>query len=439
MLHPLGTVPFVTLIGRRFLHASDLHLGSPLARLDGCPMLSPEEIAQLPKQMQGAYENLVDLAIQENVLFVVLSGDVYDNAESQEAQQGNFRRGLERLAERNIPVFIALGNHDPLVQSLNLRRPYPDLVRIFQVDTPEEFTVASEDGLEIRVAGVSFREKRESQNLAAKFNNLPQDPDVIRIGVLHTNVIDSPSAGEHDPYAPCTVSDLRAAPVQYWALGHIHLRSVNQIDSDRWWAYPGNLQGRNFKSAECQPKGALLVPITRSGIGEPEFRACDTVRFSEVVVDVAALKTVPEVQQAIVDSVLAQQADNGDRRLIVRVVLAGRTSLHHQIKSKTDAGSSMLDEIIDSWGPDLADTVIAGIIVQTGVPFDPVAAREGDSLLASSLKRLDDLSDEMIIARGATMIADVHRKHLDLNNANPEVLRRRVEQILLETMIREEV
>jgi len=384
--------------------------------------------------MQVSFDNLIDLAIRENVLFVVFSGDIYDNAEAQEAQQGRFRRGLERLAENGIKVFIALGNHDPYIQNLNLRRPYPDTVTIFRVDTPEEFTVWAEDGVEIRVAGVSFREKHEKQNLAAKFSELPKDSGVVRIGVLHTNVTDGPSAGDHDPYAPCTVADLTAAPVHYWALGHIHLRSVNRIDSDRWWAYPGNLQGRNFKPAECHPKGALLIPFTESGVGEPEFVACDTVRFVEIIVDASEADSIQDLQERIVAETVKKMSDIDDRRLIARVRLVGSTDLHLEIARSTGRSHTLLDQIVDSWGSELGQTLIAGISANTSIPIDPAGARKGDTLLAASLRRLDDLSDEDLIKMAPDLVTGVLQKYCQLDSTSVAVLRSRIERALIDTM-----
>ena len=59
----------------RFLHAADLHIDSPLrglGRYEGAP------VEALRVATRTAFENLVQLAIDEAVGFVVLAGDVYD-------------------------------------------------------------------------------------------------------------------------------------------------------------------------------------------------------------------------------------------------------------------------------------------------------------------------------------------------------------------------
>src|SRR5436309_4659376 len=59
----------------RFLHAADVHLDSPLrglARYEGAPA------GEIRAATRRAFENLVSLAIEEEVAFVLLAGDLYD-------------------------------------------------------------------------------------------------------------------------------------------------------------------------------------------------------------------------------------------------------------------------------------------------------------------------------------------------------------------------
>ncbi len=59
----------------RFIHASDLHIDSPLRgldRYDGAP------VERLRTATRSALERLVDKAVAERVDFVLLAGDIYD-------------------------------------------------------------------------------------------------------------------------------------------------------------------------------------------------------------------------------------------------------------------------------------------------------------------------------------------------------------------------
>ena len=104
----------MSIVGRKFLHASDIHIGFPIGSLGETAHISDADLKIVIDQMRGAFDNLIDTAISENVMFVVLAGDVYDGAQAQEALQGHFQRGLDRLNECGIKVFIIHGNHDPL-------------------------------------------------------------------------------------------------------------------------------------------------------------------------------------------------------------------------------------------------------------------------------------------------------------------------------------
>ena len=52
-------------------------------------------------------------------------------------------------------------------------------------------------------------------------------PGLFNVGMLHTCV---DGREGHEPYAPCSLTDLRAREYGYWALGHIHTREVLHQD-----------------------------------------------------------------------------------------------------------------------------------------------------------------------------------------------------------------
>src|SRR5690349_21625701 len=93
----------------RFLHAADIHLDSPRGGLDRDSEAPVEAIRQAPRR---ALENLVRLALDERVDFVLIAGDLYDG------DWRDFRTGLffveqmRRLEVAAIPVFLIAGNHD---------------------------------------------------------------------------------------------------------------------------------------------------------------------------------------------------------------------------------------------------------------------------------------------------------------------------------------
>jgi exonuclease SbcD len=239
---------------------------------------------------------------------------------------------MRRLVDAGVRVFIAHGNHDPLVAGFRPAATLPEEVTVFAPDQPQAHTVVLRSGHTVDVAGVSFGRTHETVNLAQRFQQLSTDP-ARTIGVLHTNV---GSNAQHGDYAPCTVADLAVAPVGYWALGHIHDRNVQQMGPGRWWAYPGNLQGRSTKATECGPKGALVVPILTDGFGTPEFHDCSTVRFARTEVDVSAADNLGDALDLVSDHLGTLDADAGGRTLVARVRLVGTTTAHGALTGEAD-------------------------------------------------------------------------------------------------------
>lgn len=365
------------------LHAADLHLGAPLQSLGN--QLDQRTADRVRHHATRAYENLVDLAIDEGVEVVVLAGDVYDHAERDVAAQVRFTRGLRRLTEQGIAVFIAHGNHDPLIRNLKLAAQLPEHVTVFEPGDPQTHTVTLRDDATLHVTGVSFGKVHEEANLAERFHQL-DTPASHTVGVLHTNV---GSQTGHGNYAPCTVEDLIRAPIGYWALGHIHKREVRPIESGRWWAYPGNLQGRSAKTSECGPKGALVVPVLADGFGEPEFRACAEVRFERIDVDVSES---PDLSSAIDAAAAAVPEPEGTEHIVVaRIRLVGRSDANRQLIS---AGATRLLTLVQEALDDDDHRVAMKVEIATRSAIERSVLLARGDILAEALRRIDSLEGQ---------------------------------------------
>ncbi len=102
----------------------------------------------------------------------------------------------------------------------------------------------------------------------------------INIGLLHTSLNGSPG---HDSYAPCALEDLHAAGFRYWALGHIHKRSVAKGAATV--VMPGIPQGRDIN--EAGPKSVTLVTVDDAGAIEVEERLTSIAQFERVNIELS--------------------------------------------------------------------------------------------------------------------------------------------------------
>jgi DNA repair exonuclease SbcCD nuclease subunit len=356
----------------RFLHSADLHLDTPFT----ARARYPEHVAAVLRDASlTAFERLVAAALAHQVGFLVVAGDVYDGAERGVRAQLRFRDGLEQLSEAGIRSFVAHGNHDPVDEGWSAIERFPDLVQIFPPSAVASHAFEVE-GEPVTVHGISYGVAKVTENLARRFRR-PTAPG-LHVGVLHANVGHQPG---HDPYSPCTVEDLVAVGMHYWALGHIHTRKV--LHRDPWIVYPGNLQGRSIKAAEGGPKGALLVEAEHGRIAEPTLLAFDVVRFASIEVDASGLE-VDGLLDALAAAGEGARADADGRSVLLSARVTGRGGLHERLRS-TDLVARLLDELRGSAGTAEPFLWWDALTVATRPEVDLDELRLGDGFLADLL------------------------------------------------------
>jgi DNA repair protein SbcD/Mre11 len=306
-----------------FIHAADLHLDTPFAELHE---LAPHVAEELREASLGAFDAIVDLALQRRSAFVLFAGDVYDGAERGVRAQARFHAGLELLSNEGISSFVVHGNHDPVETGWSAVSSWPERTTVFS--STEVGCVPIERAGEVvaTVQGISYATREQRENLASRFSR----PDAVgvHIGLLHCNV---GSAAGHGNYSPCTVDDLKRSRLDYWALGHIHAREIlaeGAGPGDPWIVYPGNTQARSMKSSERGAKGALVVPVIDGRIERPEFVPCDRVRFASIKCAVETMSDLSEMIERLDETGRAELAAADGRSLVIRARLTGGGPLH---------------------------------------------------------------------------------------------------------------
>ena len=369
-----------------FVHAADLHLGAPLRELG--KNLKEEAKQLLFDLAPNAVSNLIDLTISRKAEFLVLAGDIYDKALREPAAQLLFRRQMERLNGENIQVYIVHGNHDPTSSDLEEYVTLPSNVKVFEPNKEEVVTHQLRDGSKVLIAGISYWRFDVTENLVPRLRAVADektrgDARAI-IGILHTNV---GSDGEHARYAPCTVSDLADSPFDYWALGHVHKRSVNEMGSHRYWAYPGNLQGRFFK--EEGSKGALVVPILSAGVGVPEHVPCDVFRFTHIQIDCSDFLAA-DLSMEIRNKCIEKIPKTDERPLVIRIRVFGISTAVTKKLQVNNSSDALVVELSDTLAPYLNGGGVDRIDFDVEPEIDIQALKNTDSILSDALKTLDE-------------------------------------------------
>lgn len=298
-----------------FIHAADIHLDSPLLgleRYEGAP------VEQLRKATRRAFENLVELALAEEVLFVLVAGDLYDGDWKDYKTGLFFADQLGRLKEAGIKVYIAAGNHDAgnrMTRQLRL----PENAHVFPSRKPETFFLKEHN---VAIHGQSYAVQDTTENLARGYPDAAKD--YFNIGVLHS-CLDGREG--HAPYAPCNIGELAGKGYDYWALGHVHTPEI--VSQNPWIVFPGNLQGRNIR--ERGERGAVLVTVDDRHHAVVERRSLDVMRWQYCQINAAEVQTTDQLMGSFVEQLGKIAANAVGRLLALRVEVMGQTQLHDEL------------------------------------------------------------------------------------------------------------
>ena len=361
-----------------FVHAADLHIDSPFRGVTAIES-APEALAEaLYSSTFRAFDGLIEATLEWEADFLLIAGDVYDGQDRSLRAQLRLRDGLARLDEEGVSSFIVHGNHDPLdghVSALD----WPERTHFFGRKM-ESVPALTRGGSPVAtVSGISYRSREESRNLARQFSR--QGSNLFQIGLLHSNV---DANADHGNYAPCTLADLRAANMDYWALGHVHTREI--LDEAPWAVYPGNSQGRSIR--EQGARGCYLVQVDEAGRARLEFMTLDVVRWAELVVDIEGVDTIDALERRVREEVDGAAEGSEDRALVCRVRLAGRGALHTELR-REGATEQLLERLRERLAGREPFIWVQRLIAETHPEVD----------LEDRMRREDLLAEVLTVAR----------------------------------------
>ncbi|WP_158737584.1 DNA repair exonuclease [Alteribacillus sp. YIM 98480] len=302
----------------RFIHAADLHLGSPMPSAAGASSLLKN---QLEDSIYTAVHKMVEDAIQLQVDFVILAGDLFDQENRSIKSQLFLKQKLELLQPYDITVYILFGNHDPMDKKY-APIGWPDHVEVFSTE-PETKTYFKNNRPAAHLYGCSYSERSLKTNIAKTYEKKEGVP--FHIGVVHGQEKNMTGSAH---YAPFSLKDLEEKNMDYWALGHIHTRQYLRPHI----CYPGNIQARHRK--EQGEKGYLLVELEKETI-DVSFQAVSTVVFEKVDVMIDGHETFDSLSNTLL-SQIKEMSQNSAAGLWLEVELTGNGDLSEYIQGETN-------------------------------------------------------------------------------------------------------
>lgn len=355
----------------KFIHSADLHLDSPLhglERYEGAP------VSQIRTATRQALERVVDLALREEVTFVLIAGDLYDGDWKDYNTGLFFTAQMARLRDAEIKVFIVSGNHDAASQLTKHLRP-PDNVRFLSDRKPE---TVRPDEIGVAIHGQGFAKREVLEDVSAKYP--PAVPGCFNIGMLHTSATGRPG---HDTYAPCTVDGLLAKNYDYWALGHVHTREV--LHEQPFIVFPGNIQGRHIR--ETGAKGCTLVTVESDRVLSVEHRDTDVLRWCVCKVDAAGARDAESVIDRVRGEIRRELGRSDGMPLAVRVSVFGACEAHPALCADPE---KWIAEVRNA-ATDLGEVWIEKVKLQTSHQHDLAAILCRDDPLARLVRTIHEL------------------------------------------------
>jgi len=236
-----------------FVHAADLHLGYAQYNLD-----------VRRKDFNNVFGELVDKTIELKPDFMVIAGDIFENARPSnstlEAAIINFRR----LKDAGIPVLAVDGSHDsaPNIITNTILNPLDTAGLIWYLPRHEGACWRNEN---CYVYGIpNFRTARKTQEELPAFleKNKPiPDPSLFNIFVFHM-ALDIPAIKPPKMEAEASPESIPIG-FNYYAGGHIH-KTYRSSFKNGLLVYSGGTETASYDEAENK-KGFYYVQVNKNG------------------------------------------------------------------------------------------------------------------------------------------------------------------------------
>ncbi|MGD7010224.1 metallophosphoesterase family protein [Metabacillus sp. 84] len=406
----------------KFIHAADLHLDSPFAGLRHLPV---SVINRLKESTFASFANLISYTIKERADFLIIAGDLFDGENRSLKAQLRLKREFEKLDRAGIEVFVIHGNHDHMGGRW-LQVEWPESVHVFSHEAVEciPFLKAGEPAAHLY--GYSYPERSVTQNLTSSY--IKKEGAPFHIGLLHGSA--EGGNEEHDVYSPFTIQDLERTGFDYWALGHIHKRSVlpSPVTSI---VYPGNLQGRHRK--ETGEKGCYCVSINEEGVKTDFIPLCDVI-WEELCVNLNEAQTAGRLMELCREA--KEQLRTGGRPAVLSIQLTGETPMAADLK-QNDAVKDIMS-VLNEEEEEREDFVWVGKITDhTVLQMDRDRLRQ-DSVFYRDFFRITETYQSFAEAAAPLFSHASVRKHLSEFTEEEQLeMIREAENLVLTELLRE--
>ena len=228
-----------------FSHISDTHLG-----------LQQYGLEEREQDAYDSFNQAINISIKDHVDFVIFAGDIFHTPNPSGTAILQMANALKRLKENSIDSFFILGEHDI---SRMRATPIPYVYHNLQ------FSKYVGNGKpvyhkNVMIAGFDKIRKNELQPFEEKFREidiLAKQHNGHKILVLHQGIT------EVNQFAAELNSSDLPKNFTYYAMGHLHDKSVKQFDQlGGPLAYPGSTEMTTSEGIKETEKGFFEIDIS---------------------------------------------------------------------------------------------------------------------------------------------------------------------------------
>ena len=230
----------------KFAHLADCHLGG----------WRQEELQKLNF---ASFQKIIDIIIQENLEFVLISGDLFDSAyPSIEILKDSFAQ-FKRLSDAKIPVYLIAGSHDFSASGktfLDVLEKAGFCKNIEDFEIQEDGRIKLNPTFHKNIAIYGYPGKKSGMEVEDLSKVYLDSLHSFTILMIHTTIKDVVGT------IPMSSVKKESLPLaNYYAMGHIHKRFETQVANSKY-IYPGPTYPNNFQELSDLQYGSFQIVET---------------------------------------------------------------------------------------------------------------------------------------------------------------------------------
>ena len=259
----------------KFAHIADCHLDA----------YSRNDILQ--NELNSSFSNAIESAIKNNVDFVLICGDLFNNASPSISTLVFAIKTLKKLKDKNIPVYVIAGSHDytpsgnTILNVLNVAGLTINSYQPINEENTELKLIQHKDTC-IYIGGIIGRIRGLDKELYEQIKIIPKN-NAFNIFMFHNGI---------DEFKPKIMKDVEFLPLSclpkgfnYYAAGHIHSFFETKINQETsTLVFPGSPYPTNIREFRQQDENQyVLVEVKNNIIYTKKIR---TYKHDFIVLDV---------------------------------------------------------------------------------------------------------------------------------------------------------